>query len=201
MAMEIFLVAVCSYCLGSIPSGLLLGKSLWNIDLREHGSKNIGATNAYRTLGRWPAMLIFLADLAKGIIGVWLGNFLIGTPMAMILGGIMAIAGHSWSIFLGFKGGKGVATGLGVIAMLLPKVTLIVFGVWCIIVYFTRYVSLASVVGAALVPICTYFLVDDSEYLLFGLIAAIFVIYRHKTNIQRLLNGTETKIKAGESNK
>ena len=115
----------------------------------------------------------------------------------MILGGIFAIVGHSWSILLHFKGGKGVATGLGVITMLMPKVTLVVFIVWFIIVYLTKYVSLGSIVAAALVPVMAWLFGNPAEYVIFGVIAAVFVIYRHKTNIERLMNGTESKIKAG----
>lgn len=199
--MDFFFVALLSYCIGSVPSGLLFGKLLWGIDLRQHGSQNIGATNAYRTLGKGPAALIFAADLLKGVVGVWIGSYFIGTPVAMIAGGILAIGGHSWSIFLRFKGGKGVATGLGVIAMLMPQVTLIVFLTWCAVVYCTKYVSLGSVIAAAMVPVCTYFAGAPLEYLVFGLFAAAFVIYRHKSNIGRLLNGTESKIKAGHRHK
>lgn len=195
--MSFFLAGILGYLIGSVPNGLLLGKTLWNVDLREHGSKNIGATNAYRTLGALPAALIFITDLLKGIIGVWLGSYLVGTPLAMVVGGIVAIIGHSWSIFLRFTGGKGVATGLGVIAMLMPEVTLIIFAVWFITVYFTKYVSLGSVIAAALVPICSYFFSEPIEYLYFSILAAVFIIYRHKSNLYRLFNGTESKIKSG----
>ena len=120
-------VILASYFLGSLPFGLWIGRSLYGIDLREHGSKNTGATNAYRVLGRLPALLVFVCDTAKGMLGVYLGAVLIGGQPAEVLGGIAAICGHNWSIFLGFKGGRGVATSLGVIAVLAPKVTLIVF--------------------------------------------------------------------------
>lgn len=195
--MDFVFVCVLSYLVGSIPSGLVLGKVVWHTDLREHGSHNIGATNAWRTLGKGPGFLIFFLDLLKGIIGVWFGMNISGLPMAMVLGGIFAIVGHSWSLLLGFKGGKGVATGLGVIAMLMPQATVIVFAVWFAIVYSTKYVSLGSIVAAALVPILAWLFAYPTEYFSFGIIAAVFVIYRHKTNIDRLLNGTESKIKAG----
>lgn len=199
--MKIFLASVVAYLIGSIPNGLILGKLFWQIDLREHGSKNIGATNAYRTLGAKPAALIFIMDLLKGIIGVWLGSYMVGTPLAMILGGIAAIIGHNWSVFLKFTGGKGVATGLGVIAMLMPQVTIIVFITWIVIVYITKYVSLASIVAAAMVPICSYFFNEPLEYICFSILAAVFVVYRHKSNVQRLINGNESKIKAGHIDK
>lgn len=199
--MNFFLASAVAYLIGSIPNGLIIGKLFWQIDLREHGSKNIGATNAYRTLGAKPAALIFIMDLLKGIIGVWLGAYMIGTPLAMILGGIAAIIGHNWSVFLKFTGGKGVATGLGVIAMLMPQATVVVFVTWIIIVYVTKYVSLASIVAAMMVPVCSYFFNEPVEYVCFSILAAIFVIYRHKSNVQRLINGNESKIKAGHIDK
>lgn len=197
MAFDWLVVIICSYIVGSVPSGLLLGKLIWNVDLREHGSKNIGATNAWRTLGKFPGIVIFIVDLLKGMFGVYLGMALVGTSMAMILGGILAIIGHSVSIFLKFKGGKGVATGLGVLIMLMPKVSLAVFCIWFLIVYISKYVSLASMLAAVFVPIFAYAFDLPSELIVFGIVAAIFVIYRHKENISRLLNGTENKIKAG----
>ena len=195
--MGMVLACVVSYLIGSIPNGLILGKLLWNVDLREHGSHNIGATNAWRTLGKGPGFLIFLLDLLKGVIGVYLGSIWGGTPLALVLGGIFAIVGHSWSLFLRGKGGKGVATGLGVIAMLMPVPTIIVFLLWLTIVYLTGYVSLGSIVAAAMVPILAWAFSATKEVIGFGLIAAIFIIYRHKANVGRLLNGTESKIKAG----
>lgn len=195
--MEYVLVIAASYLIGSIPNGLIIGRNFYNIDLRQFGSKNIGATNAYRTLGLWPALWVFLTDALKGVAGVLIGQYLGGTALAELAGGIGAIAGHNWSAFLNFKGGRGVATGLGVIAMLAPKVTLIVFTVWAVIVYLTRYVSLASIVAAALVPISMWLLHARQEFFYFGILAAFFVIIRHRPNIERLLKGEEPKIKAG----
>ena len=194
--MDFVVAAAISYLLGSIPNGLILGKAIWGVDLRQHGSKNIGATNAWRTIGKAGGISIFALDFLKGAVSAYLGLHLGGSELAGVLCGILAIAGHSWSVFLAFKGGKGVATGLGVIAALMPTVTLIVFAVWFAIVYFTGYVSLGSIVGAALVPILTLFFGLHTEFLILGLIAAVFIIYRHKSNIERLLNGTESKIKA-----
>ena len=196
--LDFVVAAAISYLLGSIPNGLILGKAIWGVDLRQYGSKNIGATNAWRTIGKAGGISIFALDFLKGAISAYLGLHLGGSELAGVLCGILAIAGHSWSVFLSFKGGKGVATGLGVIAALMPMVTLIVFAVWFAIVYFTGYVSLGSIVGAALVPILTLFLGLHTEFLILGLIAAVFIIYRHKSNIERLLNGTESKIKAAK---
>lgn len=197
MTFNFLIVIICSYIIGSIPSGLILGKGIWHVDLREYGSKNIGATNAWRTIGKFPGFVIFLADLIKGMLGVYLGMALVGTSTAMILGGILAIVGHSASIFLKLKGGKGVATGLGVLIMLMPKVSITVFFIWLIIVVLSKYVSLGSIVAAAFVPILAYAFDMSIEFVIFGIVAAIFVIYRHKTNIVCLLNGNENKIKAG----
>ena len=196
--LDFVVAAAISYILGSIPNGLILGKAIWGVDLRQHGSKNIGATNAWRTIGKAGGISIFALDFLKGAISAYLGLHLGGSELAGVLCGILAIAGHSWSVFLAFKGGKGVATGLGVIAALMPEVTLIVFAVWLAIVYFTGYVSLGSIVGAALVPILTLFFGLHTEFLILGLIAAVFIIYRHKSNIERLLKGTESKIKAAK---
>ena len=196
--LDFVVAAAISYILGSIPNGLILGKAIWGVDLRQHGSKNIGATNAWRTIGKAGGISIFALDFLKGAVSAYLGLHLGGSELAGVLCGILAIAGHSWSVFLAFKGGKGVATGLGVIAALMPEVTLIVFAVWFAIVYFTGYVSLGSIVGAALVPILTLFFGLHTEFLILGLIAAVFIIYRHKSNIERLLNGTESKIKAAK---
>ena len=196
--LDFVVAAAISYILGSIPNGLILGKAIWGVDLRQHGSKNIGATNAWRTIGKAGGLSIFALDFLKGAVSAYLGLHLGGSELAGVLCGILAIAGHSWSVFLAFKGGKGVATGLGVIAALMPEVTLIVFAVWFAIVYFTGYVSLGSIVGAALVPILTLFFGLHTEFLILGLIAAVFIIYRHKSNIERLLKGTESKIKAAK---
>lgn len=186
--------AIFAYLIGSIPSGLILGKLFWHKDLREHGSHNIGATNAWRTLGKGAGIAVFIADSLKGQAGVALGLVLAGTPLAAVIGGLFAIIGHSFSIFLRFHGGKGVATSLGVLTMLMGNVTLIVFAVWFAIVYTTRYVSLGSVVAGFLTPILAALFAYPMEYILFTVIAAILVIVRHRENIVRLMNGTENKI-------
>lgn len=188
--------AMLSYILGSIPNGLILGKAVWGVDLRQHGSKNIGATNAWRTIGKQAGISIFFLDMLKGALSVYLGLYLGGSELSGIICGLLAIAGHSWSVFLAFKGGKGVATGLGVILMLMPQVTVIVFAVWFAIVRLTGYVSLASMVGAVLVPILALLFGMTTEFFVLGIIAAVFIVYRHKANIGRLLNGTESKIKS-----
>ena len=197
---DYLITILVSYLLGSVPSGLLIGKWLRGVDIRQLGSKNIGATNAFRILGPWPAFWVFFIDAVKGMAGVCLGQMLTGETLGLLAGGIAAIAGHNWSIFLKFKGGRGVATGLGVILILSPKVTLIVFLVWAFIVYITRYVSLGSIVAAILVPICMWLFGEKTEILIFGIFAALFVILKHRPNIVRLLRGEELKIKPPEGN-
>lgn len=188
------LILILSYFLGSIPNGLIFGKLIWKKDLRNFGSGNIGATNAWRTLGKPAGLLIFALDFLKGSLSVFLAEKILQEPLLMILAGIFAIIGHTFSIFLKFHGGKGVATGLGVIAMLMPKITVIVFLIWLAIVFVTRYVSLGSIVASVCVPILAIFFGEPIEFILFGAIAAVFITIRHKENISRLASGTENKI-------
>ena len=192
--MDYLLTGVIAYLVGSIPSGLILGKLFWHTDLRKYGSHNIGATNAWRTLGKVPGIIVFLADSLKGQAGVLLGLSLVGTPLAAVIGGLLAIVGHSFSLFLRFHGGKGVATSLGVLTMLMGNVTLIVFVLWFTIVYMTRYVSLGSVVAGVITPILAALFAYPMEYIVFTVIAALLVIVRHRENIKRLMNGTENKV-------
>ncbi|MBO6177593.1 MAG: glycerol-3-phosphate 1-O-acyltransferase PlsY [Selenomonadaceae bacterium] len=196
--LSLLFTLIIAYVLGSIPSGLIIGKGIYDVDLREHGSHNIGATNAWRTLGKVPGVLVFLCDFLKGFLSCYIAAVIAGTPFAMALAGVFAIIGHSLSLFLNFKGGKGVATGLGVIAMLMGKVTIIAFTLWFVLVYFSRYVSLGSCVAALSVPILAYFFGEPVEFILFGIVAAALIIVRHKANIVRLLNGTESKISAAK---
>ena len=192
MDIMIIVYAILAYLIGSIPSGLIIGKNFFNIDVRQYGSKNIGATNTYRVIGLKAALPVFLCDALKGAAGVVLLSSY--GPMYMILGGILAMMGHNWSIFLGFKGGRGVATGLGVLIALSPLVALIAFLVWGVIVYFTKLVSLGSIIAAALVPILMYFTGESYWFVGFGALAALFVIVRHWDNIKRLLAGNELKV-------
>lgn len=187
-----FIKVLVAYIVGSIPSGLIIGKGLFGKDLREYGSKNIGSTNAYRVLGIKGALLVFTADTLKGAIGVMLFK---PDPMWMVIGGIMAMIGHNWSLFLKFKGGKGVATGLGLLIVLVPKISLIIIAIWVVIVLLTKYVSLGSMIAACSVPVLMYYFNQPIPFLVFGLVSALFVLIRHKANIKRLLDGEELKVK------
>lgn len=184
---------IAAYLIGSIPTGLIFGKLIWKKDLRQFGSHNIGATNAWRVLGKKAGLLVFILDFIKGQLGVLLGTCILSTPGAMVVGGLLAMFGHMFPIFLGFKGGKGVATSLGVIAALMPKITVIVFIVWLVLALLTRYVSVASITAAALAPILAALFQEPISYFLFVLIAAIFIVVRHKENIKRLKAGRENK--------
>lgn len=192
--MQYFLVLAFVYLFASIPFGLLVSKYFYGTDIRSKGSGNIGATNVLRTLGAFPAILVLILDMGKGITAVFLARYFLGTDFSAVIAGLVAIIGHSCSCFLGFKGGKGVATGLGVILMLSPLVTCLTVMVFALIVGITRYVSLGSVLGALLLPLLMIVFHQPKPYLYFACLAAAFVIYRHRGNIQRLLQGTESKI-------
>lgn len=185
-------LALLAYVIGSIPSGLIIGKLFFDTDVRLYGSKNIGATNTYRVIGLKAALPVFLCDVLKGAIGVLL--FSSSGPMYMLLGGILAMVGHNWSLFLGFKGGRGVATGLGVLIALSPLVALISFAIWGVIVYFTKLVSLGSIIAAVVAPFLMWFTNESIWFVVFNAIAALFVVVRHRENIQRLLAGKELKV-------
>ena len=178
-----------AYVIGSIPFGLIFGKLIWKKDLRRFGSRNIGAT----VLGKKAGVFIFILDFLKGQIGAMLGALLIATPGAMVVGGFLAIIGHIFPIFAGFRGGKGVATGLGVISVLMPKVTLIVVALWIILVLATRYVSVASVSAAVLAPILAAIFKEPAIYFAFALAAAVVIVFSHKENIKRLREGRENR--------
>ena len=191
---------ILAYIAGSFPRGLVIGKAVFPQDPRDYGSHNTGATNSYRVFGAVGGLLVLILDIAKGMLGVYLGQQA-GLVMApeyqiylMIAGGLLALVGHSCSIFLHFKGGKGVATGLGIILFLAPWETLIVFAVWAVIVGWTRIVSLGSIIAAILVPITMYFFAEPMPVTVFGLVAALLVVVRHKDNIFRLLQGKELKV-------
>lgn len=185
---------------GSIPSGLWLVQAIHGIDIRDYGSKNIGTTNVFRTVGPQTAVLVLLCDMLKGIAAVALVSFLFHNPVLDVATALGAILGHNYSVFLGFKGGKGVATGLGLLVFLMPKVSGTVFLIWLALVLATRYVSLGSIVAAVFTPVMAWYFSYPPAYMVLGAIAGFFVVLRHKENIGRLLSGTESKIKPGSAN-
>ncbi len=186
---------LASYLLGAVPTSFIVAKLFRGIDLREHGSRNLGATNVYRVLGWKYAIPVGVFDVVKGAIPVWLfGPQVPEVPLFPLLCGLMAVVGHVFSVFVGFKGGKGVATASGVVLGLAPWAFLVVLLVWAILVRLTGYVSLGSVVSAAIFPLAAYVLHDSRGAVLgieIGL--ALFIIWKHRTNLQRLVAGTENR--------
>lgn len=192
------IVAIIAYLFGSIPTGYLVAKRLFGIDIREFGSKNIGATNMFRTFGPKPALLVLFIDVAKGALPVLLTQIMLpGNVFASLLAGALAVIGHNYTCWLNFKGGRGVATSLGVVVTLMPWGAFIVLVIWSLVVYVTRYVSLASIIGAICAPIIAWHFGYDVKVQIFIAIMAFLVVVGHKDNIKRLLNGNENKIKPG----
>lgn len=195
---KFLIFAVIAYIFGSLPCGVWLGKGVKNIDIREYGSKNSGATNAYRILGPKYGIMVLILDALKGYIPLYIASLFDIGGIYIILLGLVAILGHTFSFFLQFKGGKGVATSLGVFLFLMPKVVGVLVLVFILVVGISKYISLGSVICAGLLPILAYFMPvrDDATRLplvAISLIVGIFVIYKHKANIQRLVEGKENK--------
>jgi len=204
------LALIACYILGAIPFGLIVGKIAKGIDIRQYGSGNIGASNVLRTLGTGPALLVFVLDTAKGLVAVLICRALALNEYWTVVGALLSVFGHTFSVFLKFKGGKGVATSLGVIIGLCPVIAAIAFGLWLLIVGVTRYISLASIVAAVSVPLQMVLWrsmdVHPAYQVLAG-VAAFAIVLKHRSNIARLLNGIEPKIgqkvsvqQEGESN-
>lgn len=192
---------VLSYLVGSIPFSLLVAK-LKGIDLRQVGSGNLGATNAYRALGIRHAVFIFILDALKGFVPTHLAlsqslPYFQGfgeQPLLHVIVGGLAIFGHTFSPFAKFKGGKGVATGLGVILALSPQIFGILFTIGVTLIVITRYVAPVSIVSSILLPFLMWGFGYPKEYWVFTAIVGAYIVYKHRSNIVRLLNGTENKI-------
>lgn len=190
---------VLGHVCGSVPSGLWLVQAFHGIDIRNYGSKNIGTTNVFRTVGPKTAVLVLIADAFKGILAVGIMSYFFHNPLLDVVTALGALLGHNYSLFLGFKGGKGVATALGLLIFMMPKVAVASFGIWLVYVLLTRYVSLGSIMAAVFTPPLAWYLGYPSAYVIFSVVAAFFVVLRHKENIHRLLTGTESKIKPGNA--
>lgn len=190
---------VLGHVCGSVPSGLWLVQAFHGIDIRNYGSKNIGTTNVFRIVGPKTAVLVLIADAFKGILVVGIMSYFFHNPLLDVVTALGALLGHNYSLFLGFKGGKGVATALGLLIFMMPKVAVASFGIWLVCVLLTRYVSLGSIMAAIFTPPLAWYLGYPSAYVIFSVVAAFFVVLRHKENIHRLLTGTESKIKPGNA--
>jgi glycerol-3-phosphate acyltransferase PlsY len=196
--MEIVISVIIGYLLGSISFSYIFGKKLGKVDIRQHGSGNAGATNTLRVLGVGPAIVVLLLDALKGIVAVLLGLYLVGPGLVPVLAGLAAIIGHNLPLFLRFKGGKGVATTIGVLATLVfwPALFAGIFSIISIVI--TRYVSLGSLLFLTVTTIITAIFLDyfmyPHEYVYLLVIVTVLSFWRHRTNIERLLKGNESKI-------
>ena len=190
----LFVSLILAYLLGSISPSYLLGKALRGIDLREHGSKNVGATNALRILGKGPGMTVLLLDILKGWIAVWFFPRWMNAPFQLfsdpllypILLGASVIAGHNWTIFLKFRRGKGVATTCGVFLALAPDICLFTFLVWALVRQITRKVALGSLASALVLPIFSLLLGKPISLFYFAILLTISTFYTHRSNIQEI---------------
>ncbi|ULT54562.1 glycerol-3-phosphate 1-O-acyltransferase PlsY [Neobacillus drentensis] len=195
---QIILVLFLAYLLGSIPSGLIVGKTFYKVDIREHGSGNLGGTNTFRTLGVKAGLAVTLADILKGTLAAAL-PVIFHLDMNPLLAGIFAVVGHTYPIFAGFRGGKAVATSGGIVLFAAPYMFLTVIVVFFISLYLSKYVSLSSMIAgitAVLFAIISGLVRDwDIPLLIVVLFLAVFVIFRHRANIKRIINKTEPKIK------
>lgn len=208
-------IVILSYLIGSIPTSIIITKAAKGIDIRDHGSGNAGGTNVMRVLGWKHGLLVIILDALKGVLAVVVvarlhyGSmpFENATPfddftLVQIIAGISAVIGHIWTVFAGFKGGKGIATALGMLFMIVTVDMLIALGIFVVVVTISRYVSLGSLAGAVAVPLTlivreNVFHVDIPNYntlLPFVIFLAVLVIFTHRKNVVRLLNGSESKI-------
>lgn len=193
---------VGAYLIGSIPVAYMFGRMLKGLDIREHGSGNMGATNAFRVLGRGPGTIVLILDIIKGIIPVTLlaNAFSQGNALSLVIISIAAVAGHNWTIFLGFKGGKGMATSLGVLiglAMQLPGLRIVLVlatMTWLVFFILFGFVSLASIAAAIALPVLMVVYNAPFSMKMMSMVLCIFIVFRHRSNIKRLGSGQETKV-------
>lgn len=194
--MNIFLyiiIAVISYLIGSIPFSYLIPKWFGKIDIRQHGSGNTGTTNVARTLGLKIGIIAFVGDFLKGVLPVFIVTFYLSRDVAA-LAAAASVLGHCYPVWLGFKGGKGIATSAGALLFLMPDVFIILGIYQFVVIIASKYMSLASITSALLLPILAFSLDKSSTLQVFSLLLGLFVVYKHKDNVKRLLNGSENKL-------
>ncbi len=192
---------IVAYLVGSMPTAYIFTRLLRGVDIRQYGSGNVGATNAFRVIGKVPAIIVLAIDVFKGYLAATFiaNSFLYITPatrpeLYQVLCGLAAIAGHNWSVFLKFKGGKGVATSAGVVIGLIPKIFWLGFLTWTIVFFLTGYVSIASILASVMIPIFTLILGEPTEIIVFMSLLCVIIVYKHKSNLKRLRKGEEKKI-------
>ncbi|KKE77980.1 glycerol-3-phosphate 1-O-acyltransferase PlsY [Bacilli bacterium] len=191
--MEYVLFGLIAYVLGSIPSALIVGKLGFQIDIREHGSGNLGATNTFRVLGKKAGIIVTLSDILKGTIAVLIPLFFDAEVNRLIIG-IFAVIGHTYPLFAKFKGGKAVATSAGIILGINPLLFIIMVTTFLITLYISKYVSLSSMITGVVTILVSIFFKDIGLMIVISILT-IFVFYRHRENLKRIKNGTEPKIK------
>lgn len=184
------------YVVGSIPFGYLIGRLTAGIDVRKIGSGNIGATNVMRIFGPLPALVVLFLDAAKGWLCVWLAMRLGFSDPLIAASALAVVAGHNWSLFLKLKGGRGIATALGILLGWAPYVALALVGVFVVVVTISRYVSLGSIIASALLPMALFVNGLPKVYIAAGFVLSVWSIVRHIPNIRRLLSGTESRFGA-----
>jgi glycerol-3-phosphate acyltransferase PlsY len=196
MLLSSLLLLALGYLLGSMPNGYLAGRWLKGIDLRQCGSGSTGATNVLRNVGKGPALVVFLLDVGKGALAVLLAKSFGLNDWVQVLAGLAALAGHIWPVWLGWKGGKAVATGLGMFLGLAWPVGLACFGLFMAVISISRIVSLSSVVAAIGLPVLMVLADASVASISVSLVASVLVLWRHRSNIERLIAGTEPQIGA-----
>lgn len=193
----IYLLVPAAFILGSVPFGIIFSKKS-GIDVRQTGSKNIGATNVLRSVGKLPAILTLFADILKGAIPLVVFLYTISDHQAGEIWkaaiGLSAVLGHMFSLFLSFKGGKGVATGFGVLLIYSPLNALVISLVWIVVVYTTKYVSLGAIIAVSSLPFIFMIQRSSMVNIVFAILLAILIVFKHRSNISNLLSGTESKL-------
>jgi acyl phosphate:glycerol-3-phosphate acyltransferase len=189
-----FVLLVLAYLCGSIPFGVVIGKLFYGVDVRQHGSGNVGTTNVFRVLGKKAGVAVLICDMLKGyipaVIAAWIFD-----PWFAIFIAAAPVVGHMYSVFLKFKGGKGIATGAAVVLALVPLVFAIIFTVWIVLLLTTRYVSVASLSAATLVPVLAVVLGEPLPYQIAGVLVALVIWWAHRGNLKRLRAGQENRVR------
>lgn len=198
------LIGIIAYLIGSISFSVIISKKMAGFDVREKGSKNAGSTNVLRTVGKKAAIITLICDILKGVVAVLIayivGKFVKDIDRAILvqIAALCVVIGHTFPIFFKFKGGKGVATSLGIILLLNWQIGLICLVFALILMILTRMVSLGSISAAILFPVLTIFITEnylvEGNYIVFGILLAVFVVYNHRANVKRILSGTENKL-------
>jgi glycerol-3-phosphate acyltransferase PlsY len=187
------IAGIISYLIGSVSAAYLVCKKYYGLDIRKYGSGNPGTTNVFRVVGKKAAAIVYVADFMKGFLVALIAKLIWGDTLGLFCG-LFVIIGHDWSLFLNFNGGKGIATSMGVAFALAPKAAVFSTAVGIIAIAATRYVSLGSILGSGSFPVFLMIMKYPSVFVTYGLLIAIIAIYRHKSNIKRLISGKEHKL-------